>query len=387
MLRGSLAAACASWFAALLRPRSAQAEVFAYRKVDPAHLRRAFAPPAQAPDLLLAFARWLNTQAPPGLPLAEGLSGDNGKWTARFNDYWTEEGADLSERFAIILAIGDGGDIALWNRDGGPSSHWPVVLIGGEGEAAVLADSLAGFLACIALEQFDADAGSQDGFSWSGFEIDVDEEVEDADEQRADAAAAQKARKALAGWLRGQTGQNDLAALITQRVPRDALRRLFDAHQKAVRERQRASADWRALRELVEPDRPQGSRSSSDLHIVCAGDFFRIGDMSKHGRRFEPYARSAQIEPLIRALREERARRFPAHGLWFRALLRIYAAETSSDEQQPGQIDLIAQYLDDASDMSWLPKPPAAAIRADLARWPRGEWWTPAWLKAIVATA
>jgi hypothetical protein len=382
LLRAGAALAGAGLLAALPRPRAARAAEGAYGTIDSAALRRAFAPPAQAPELLLAFARWLGTEAPPGLPLAERLYGDHGKWTDRFNEFWIEEGADLSERFAVLVPIGDGGNVALWNRDGGPSSQWPVVLIGGEGEAVVLADSFAGFLARLALPQFEdggADAGDHDTYLWSEFQ---------GDDERTGAArtAEAAARKALGVWLRRQTGRDDLDALAALRTPRDALRKFFDAHEKAVHERQRASADWRALRALVQADRPKGYRGShTDLHVVCAGDFFRVGDMSAHGRRFVPYPRSAEIEPLLRALRDDRAQRFPAHGVWFHAQLRIYTADTAADEQQPGQVELIAQYLDDASDMSWLPKPPAAAIRADCKRWPRSAWWTPGWLKAIVA--
>lgn len=382
LLRAGAGLAGAGLLAALPLPQAVRAAEGAYGTNDSAALRRAFAPPAQAPELLLAFARWLSTEAPPGLPLAEGLYGDHGKWTDRFNEFWIEEGADLSERFAVLVPIGDGGDIALWNRDGGPSSQWPVVLIGGEGEAVVLADSFAGFLARLALRQFEdggADAGDHDTYLWSEFQ--------GGDEQAGTARAAEAAaRKALGAWLRRQTGQDDLAALAKMRTPRDALRKFFDAHEKAVHERQRASADWRALRALVQADRPKGYRGShTDLYVVCAGDFFRVGDMSARGRRFVPHARSAEIEPLLRTLREDRARRFPAHGVWFNARLRIYTADTVADEQQPGEVELIAQYLDDASDMSWLPKPPPAAIRADCKRWPRSAWWTPGWLKAIVA--
>lgn len=393
LLRAGTGLTAAGLLPPLLHSRPAAARTHSYREVDPAHLRRAFAPPAQAPSLLLDFARWLDSEAPPGLPLAEGLSGDDGKWTSRFNDFWIEEGADLSERFAIFMAIGDGGDIALWNRGGGASSQWPVVLIGGEGEAVVQADSFAGFLARIALERFDdGEPDTHDQYSWSEFESGDEADEEDAAaerERRGALAAARKARAALGGWLRERAAQHDLEALARRRTPHDALRRLFDAHLEAVHERRRASADWRALRALLR-DGGTASRSSrgrEDFHVVCAGDFFRIGDMSGRDRRFVPHARSREIEPLLRALREERTRRFPAHGLWFHARLRTYGADSNSDPQQPGQLDLIAQYLDDASDMSWLPRPPADAIRSDCARHPRSAWWTPDWLRAILAAS
>lgn len=374
-LRAGAACAAAALFAPLSPLRRVAAAGGAYRHVDPARLRGAFAPPAQAPELLLAFARWLDSEAPPGLPLAEGLSGDDGRWTSRFNDFWIEEGADLSESFAIFLTIGDGGDVALWNRRGDASSHWPVVLLGGEGEAVVLADSFAGFLARLALQRFDDEAPDDaDRYAWGEFED-------------AGGADARIARTALGGWLREQAGRDDLSALARREVPPDALRGFFDAHRKTVLGRRSASADWRALDALLQQDRANARKSGGhrDLFVVCAGDFFRIGDLSAHDRRFVPHPRSTELEAPIRALREERAHRFPAHGLWFHARLRAYDIDPSAGRS--AAVDLVAQYLDDAADMSWLPRPPAAAIRADCARRPRSSWWTPAWLRAILAAA
>ncbi|MEP7042758.1 MAG: hypothetical protein ABI843_06825 [Dokdonella sp.] len=93
--------------------------------------------------------------------------GCHSRWTDRFDECWIEEGADLSEPFAQFLPIGDGAQIALWNRSVGPGSRWAVVLIGGEGKAVVLADTLTGFLARIALAQFSEAVGADDRDDYS----------------------------------------------------------------------------------------------------------------------------------------------------------------------------------------------------------------------------
>lgn len=363
---------------AVTRPASAGG-----RGVDLAPLQRAFAPPAKAPDLLLSFARWLQTAAAAGLPLAEGLGGDRGSWTDRFDEHWIEEGADLSERFAPIIPLGDGSQIALWNRADG-NSDWPVVLIGGEGEAAVLADTLAGFLARLALAKFDEPADvdvGQDGYSWLEFRATIEDEdaataAAATAEERADLAAARIARKALGDWLRTQVGQDDLASLARRRTPYGALREFFDAHVQSVHARQQGSAHWRALRELMDRHAPVGRLAiARDVQILCAADHFAMGGISR--RVFTPFEDRAKAEPIVRALREERVMRLPAHGLWFSATLRVYPRGTD------GPIDLVTKYLNPLDEYPGMPTLPADAIRADFKRYPRTPWWTPDWLQAI----
>lgn len=377
---------CASGLAVSLGSRFAAAAAGAADDVDMAALKRAFAPPATAPDSLLTFARWSNGAASAGLPFAEGLWGDHGSWTDRFNEYWIEEGSDLAERFAQILPIGDGSQIALWNRSGGAATQWPVVLIGGEGEAAVLADSWNGFLARIALAQFSEPAGvdtGADDYSWLEFQTAIENDGSDAahasDDERAEFAAARAARKALGRWLRETTGRPDLAALARRATPCHALREFFDAHRKSVMARRSASKDWLALRALMRPHANAGKVATSrDFDIVCADDHFAIGELD--GRTFVPFKDAAKAEPLIRALREERTQRFAAHGLWHSATVRVYP-----DALQDDQLDLIANYLAPLDERRAIPRPPAAAVRADFKRCPRTSWWTPGWLKAIVA--
>jgi len=377
--------ACASGLGLSLRPRVAAAAAGASDEADMAALKRAFAPPATAPDSLLAFARWSRSEAAAGLPFAEGLWGDHGSWTDRFNEYWIEEGSDLAERFAQIVPIGDGSQIALWNRSGGPAAQWPVVLIGGEGEAAVLADSWNGFLARVALAQFSEPAGvdtGTDDYSWLEFQTSIENDGGDAAHsnkgERAELAAAREARKALGEWLRKTTGQPDLVALARRATPYHALREFFDAHRKSVIARRGASHDWLALRELMRPYGNAGKLATSrDIDIVCADDYFVIGELD--GRTFVPFKDAAKAEPLIRALREERTQRFAAHGLWHSATVRVYP-----DALQEDRIDLIANYLDPLYERRAVPRPAAAAVRADFERCPRTSWWTPGWLKAIV---
>lgn len=340
-----------------------------------ARLRRAFAPPAQAPQLLLDLARWLETPQAGDLPFGDHVDGDGGEWVDRLSDFWVEEGSDLAEQFGIFMGLGEGSDIALWNR-GGPSETWPVVLIGGEGEAGVLADDLAGFLARIALADFES--GSEpdgDGYSWLEFQAGEEYESEDQwdSETRAGVEKARRARKALGEWLVRTTG-SDLAALRHDRTPANALRELFDAHQKAVLARRAADQNWHEVVRLFKPFAKRGKASwSKELHIVCAGDEFHIGKLN--GRVFEPFAEAKAIEAPLRALREARAERQPSQGLWFSATLR-----GTGD----GEPDLIARYLNPLDEYIAAPRPSAEAVRADCKRKPRSDWWTPPWLRQIL---
>lgn len=339
------------------------------KKID--ELRRAFAPPHEAPQLLLDLARWLETPAAQDLPFGDGLSGDRGSWADRFSDFWIEEGSDLAEQFGIFVAIGDGSDVALWNRGGAPDT-WPVVLIGGEGEMVVLADDLAGFLARVASAQFD-DASE---YGWVEFMAGEEYEPEDDwdDETRADAARARVARKALGEWLAQRAGRTAPAESRPQRTPPSALREFFEAHRKAVYARNAASDDWREVLRLFVPFAKRGKHGSrKELNIVCAGDEFHVGELE--GRAFKPFAHAAAIEAPLRALREARAVRRPSQGLWFSASLR-------SDGENGAE--LIARFLNPLDEYVAMPRPSAAAVRADYARRPRSDWWTPDWLRAIV---
>jgi hypothetical protein len=351
--------------AAALRVNAQGVKVENSEVVD--RLKRAFAPPHQAPQLLLDFARWLDTPAAADLPLADGLSGDRGSWTDRLNDFWIEEGSDLAEQFGIFIGIGDGSDVALWNRGGAPDT-WPVVLIGGEGEMAVLADDFAGFLARVAAADFD----DESEYGWSEFMARDEYEPEDEwdDEVRAEVARANKARKALGAWL---AARGVRAATGTLRTPPAALREFCEAHQRDVAARNAASADWREVVRLFAPFAKRGKASwGKELQIVCADDEFHIGELD--GKKFTRFDASDAIEAPLRALREARAQRRPAQGLWHSATLR-----GSGDD-----LALVARYLNPPDEYVATPRLSAAAVRKDYARKPRSDWWTPGWLREIV---
>lgn len=65
----------------------------------------------------------------------------------KLNDYWIENGSQLADQFALWLCLGDGSMIGFWRPEHfGDDDVLPVVLLGSEGEQAVLGESLEEFL-------------------------------------------------------------------------------------------------------------------------------------------------------------------------------------------------------------------------------------------------
>lgn len=360
-------------------------------------LHRSFAPPHAPPALLLRWAGWLASDAAWGLPLRDFVGGDDGQWPSRLNDHWIAEGSDLADRFAIFMSMTEGSSVALWNAGGAPEG-WPVVLIGSEGAAVVLADSLAGFLATIAVGRFEpvGDAGATDRFDWQDFRTEAEVAPEDdwSEEELDEARAARDARGAMGRWLAGETGVADINALCSRRTPPGALGRHFDAHVREVDLRRAADPDWQALiammppfverareRETeltatfaqlgIAPDLVRGAQrlATCDFAIAGAGEELYLGELvAGTPVRLEVEERA---RPHLLALRERRARRNPALGLWFTATLRCRSALRGSG------FDLIARHRE-APDERMGALPPAA-IRADLLRLPPSLWWRSEW--------
>src|SRR5947208_1360977 len=91
------------------------------------------------PSLLLNFGSWLKTKR-------EGSVGYFCLESARFSDFWIENGADLHENFAFFIRDPTGGRIGYWLYDGRKTVSPPIVVVGSEGELRVLSDTLQEFL-------------------------------------------------------------------------------------------------------------------------------------------------------------------------------------------------------------------------------------------------
>lgn len=244
-----------------------------------------------------------------------------------------------------------------------PTPSSPVVGLGSEGDAAVLAGSLEGFLAKLARDAFSDSA-------WSDLAaVEEDEEDdEEEDEGNPTRAADDEARDALAEWLAGRVGPERLDALAGEVCDSTAFAARMDAW---MHERETYWAEHPILTEIgraLSAHRPLGKtpwdRTQLRAAIVgtlCEVQVYRAGP--------QPVPKIAQVEPLLRALRDEQHRTDPDLGLWFEAHLTLDAKGC-----------ILPRFDYQTRPIVGGAPAPVEQARSDLSRALRPARWVPDWL-------
>lgn len=302
-------------------------------------IRRSFPPGMEAPPLLLDFGTWLERRTWGSVGCFD-LVGSFSDSAPIF------DGSPLRDEFALFLWLPDGSVAGAWYGSGLDAAHAPIVLIGSEGENEILAPSLEGFLAKLALCQFEyGDLAPHD---------DVEE-----------------ARDEFADWLAERLGVDDLAPFT------ETLSALPDFQTRTERWVTGREEFWTKHPLMIELGRrlashlPEGKepwdRTIFEIAIVGVQYQARV---LRYGR--QPFEEAAAIEPLLRELREEMWRARPALGLWYSMWFNLYAdgrvLPPHFDYETRPMIGEIPAELSEA--------------RADLARAPRPARWVPDWLSA-----
>jgi len=303
--------------------------------VDVVSLHENFPTHFEVPNLLLEFADWLKEQK-------ERSVGNFDFQSDRFNDFWIENGADLHEHFAFFLRDPTGGQIGYWLYDGSKPFP-PIVNVGSEGQLDILGDSLEEFLARLAEGTTNAaDLDSRDEKDNQG--------------------------SALANWITSRSVKHTL----TNQPERPDLREWMDKWGQE----QRALIDgdsWHIqiadkLRKFVKPNAQPWETANFDVLLV--GTQFRMWHRS-FGPKPMPKSDVADLESLFRAVREQRARKFPERGLWFTAWVKIGTQ---------GGASLSCNFMDVPRIMDEQPAIPNSDYDIDLRDFPRSKHWTPKWL-------
>ena len=331
---------------------------------DPYIVRRdslaaAFPPGHEPPALLLDFADWLEGRpwGSLGCFRLEGTLSDEAP---------VVDGGTLRREFSLFLYLPDGSLVGFWHPDGMPTAASPIVGLGSEGEAAILAGSLEGFLAKLASNAF-SDSGWSD---LAADEDDEEDEEDDGDGGELVPVADEDARDALAEWLGARIGAERLNELASEECASTA----FAARMEAwMQERE---GYWvghpilieigRALAAHRPPGRTPWDRTRLRAALVgtlCEVQVYRAGP--------QPVPEAAQVEPLLRALRDEQQRSDPDLGFWF----EIHLALDAQGRILP-RFDYQVR-----PEIGGAPAPVEAA-RFDLARAPRPVRWVPGWLAA-----
>jgi hypothetical protein len=308
--------------------------------IDWEGIERCF-PPGLAPSPLLRdFSHWLG----------EHSWGSVGCFDLRgsfSDDAPILDGRALRREFALFMSLPDGSRAGFWYRPGLDPLHTPIVGLGSQGQAGILADSLEAFLARIALNDF------QDENTWSDFAPHEDEEDD---------------TPLLAAWLRRRLATDDLASIAEPVANRPD----FSARMEAwTHDRE---SYWPShplmvkLSGLLGAYRPKGKEPWHRTHFgaVVVGSAYQLRVFE---RGPQPVPEAAEIEPLLRALRTEMWHADRDMGLWLSIEFYLFADGTIMPRFN---YDARSTYSGTLIDL--------AQASTDMTLAPRSERWAPIWL-------
>jgi hypothetical protein len=248
----------------------------------------AFPPATRAPPLLLDFGTWL-ADRPWGSVGCFGLVG-------QFSDQAPiVDGSPLRDDFALFLRLPEGSAVGAWYGAGLDAAKPPIVGLGSEGQNEILAGSLEGLLAKIALRDFEANE------KWIDF----------APHEDADDATGE-----LEAWLQKRLGAKDLEKLTEAR---SGLPDFGPWVEEWCRDREDfwlAHPTMVTLASHLTAHRPAGKNpwDRTRFEVAIVGMQYQVRVL-RRGR--QPIEEATAIEPLLRGLRDDMWRARPALGLWY----------------------------------------------------------------------
>jgi hypothetical protein len=308
--------------------------------IDLDSVRRAFPLHTEAPALLLDFARWLE-----GRPWGTvGCFDLVGKFAEQAP---IVDGSPLRNDFALFCHLPEGSAVGMWCRQDCPIEAAPIVVLGSEGQHQIIAPSLAGLLAKIALQRFEEEG------EWTDFT--PHEDSDDATDE-------------LAEWLCERLGVDELDEIAE--MP-DEMPDFAGWLGKWCHDREMYWAAHPLMAELaghLTAHKPPGKNPWDRTHfeVAIVGRQYQVRVL-RRGR--QPIDEAAAIEPLLRHLRDHMCKEQPDLGLWLSMTFNLGAAgnilPSFNYETRPTFDDVPAAL---------------AEARADFKRAPRSARWTPAWL-------
>ena len=261
------------------------------------------------------------------------------------DDFWTDNGSDLSEFFTFFLVLGEGSRVGVWHGTNAPVDDHPVVLVGSEGELEVLGSTVTHFLARL--------AGDDD--------LDLPDLPEPP--------GLEPFRSHLRSWL-GRTTVEGLCA--TEPDPPSAALEAWFA-ERSEEARSAAAADpvlgeiHTALESAIDRARLGDLQPWESVQFVarCVARHFEL----RVGLEPAEPELCRRIEGPAREYRRQRAASVPGRGGWFTAHFRRHPGSWATPacffEYRP----TFAEVVVTADD-----------YRQDLAEFPRSARWTPDWL-------
>ncbi|MET3838101.1 hypothetical protein [Bradyrhizobium sp. OAE829] len=308
--------------------------------IDIDSIRRAFPPGTEAPPLLIDFAGWL-----------KGRDWGNAGCYELVGDFSDNapivDGSPLRDQFALFARLPEGSVVGAWYGAGTSVANAPIVVLGSEGQYEIIAASLEGLLAKIAIQRFEEDV------VWTDFT--PHEDAEDETHELADWLAKRFRVRDLRSLTEPPTGLPDFGRWM-EKWCRDR-EAFWETHPAMIR-----------LADQLIAHRPPGKTpwDRTIFEVAIAGQQYQVRVLDR-GR--QPIEESFAIEPLLRGLRDDMWRAKPDLGLWYSMSFSM------------GADGRILPRFDYETRPAINDVPVAIAeARADLVRAPRPERWVPGWL-------
>ena len=166
--------------------------------IDIDSIRRAFPPGTEVPPLLIDFAGWL-----------KGRDWGNAGCYELVGDFSDNapivDGSPLRDQFALFARLPEGSVVGAWYGAGTSAANAPIVVLGSEGQYEIIAASLEGLLAKIAIQRFEEDV------AWTDFT--PHEDAEDETDELADWLVKRLARERPEEFDRAADGTAGLRPL------------------------------------------------------------------------------------------------------------------------------------------------------------------------------
>jgi hypothetical protein len=296
------------------------------------------------------------------MPIEHGTVGWFEMKGVRFDDYWIENGADLSEQFGFFLILPDGSKVGQWFHDGAVAGAEPVVGIGSEGELEVLAPNLKAFVLRWA-----------EGDVWYDLGLADEDDTPDARIRWAEVGAKMRA-------LADVMPEPPVGAPIA-----DLPNFFADYGTAAIK----AMAEHPIHQEIVRvmaAHVPTGEDVLDEyyLQIKIAGDRIELlpnATPETYPKRAPVPAEAPQLIPLILKLREERASGPHAgRGLWHNASLQIHKGELYD---LPNPVVLLKGDWEFEPGFETGGRVTKAQLAEDLARFPRDARYREPWMDEL----
>lgn len=311
-----------------------------------------FPPGTSVPELLIEFSEWFRQHPYPEEWAFQIQSEKVG------SDWFAINGADLYDSVMPFIQLPRGSRVCLWRQNQEPLNECPVLYFHSDGDDRIVGKNLESFLVLFA-------AGKTG--------------IQEIDSTKNE--TVNKIRTEFHSWLHNKSSNAadpDFAKLEADcnELTTHLVKWLDDWNQQQdalIKENESFGTLVAKLKHYLAVNAQPWEKTNFEIAMV--GPKFEIR-RKFFGDKEVPEA--ADIEPILRELRVQRAGKCPGRGLWHSAWLSL---------SPEGGVSLDCEFLSDPEPLFQKEKPTEHDYKADCQSHPREQYWQPHWLAGKIETA